>query len=152
MKTRIFLLLLSCATLFACNTHTQPAKQEASIHLGNFKGLPPKLLGCSCYFSKNETDFQNELYVFASDQDRVAYININNHQIKLTRTQTTRNDTIENMHNYQETYSDGVYKVILKVHMQQNNGDEVWWNTGTITLLFKETEIETLNFLGECGC
>jgi hypothetical protein len=135
-----------CLFLFACSNE----KAGTSAKLTSFKGMPPGVEGCSCYFAANEKDFKNERYLFVSDMDSSAWISVNKKQVELRLVSSTKDQSDSNA--YQETYSNGLYTLVINVTVEENTGDEVWWNTGKLQLFFKETEIDSRTFSGECGC
>lgn len=143
---RLSLCLVMCLFLFACSNE----KAGTSARLTSFKGLPPGIEGCSCYFSANEKDFKNERYLFVCDMDSSAWIAVNKKQVMLKLVRSTKDQTDSG--SYEETYSNGLYTLIIDVTAEENTGDEVWWNTGKIKLFFKETEVDSKTFSGECGC
>jgi hypothetical protein len=115
------------------------------------KGLPPGLKGCTCYFSSSEKKFKQEEYLFVSDLDSSAYVSINGKPIKLKLVSTTRTQALDDR-DYVETYSDGLYKVVIHVYVKETTGDETWWNNGDIKVYFREVEMDKSIFMGECGC
>lgn len=136
----------------SCNRKQDSEAGTSAPHLKLMQGLPPKVNGCNCYFAPTEKEFKKEQYLFVSDLDSNAYVSINGQVTNLKLTSTTRNDGTPQEHDYQQTYTDGVYMVVVNVNYKEHTEDEVWWNTGDIKLFFKGVEMETVSFLGECGC
>ena len=144
-----------CCLLFASgctNSQQDGTKAVVTQHLTSFKGFPPGFEGCTCYFSGTEKEFQNEQYIFVSDLEQKAFITVNGKQINLKLDSTTRVDNSLDDSDYSETYSNGYYTLKMDVKFGGNTGDEVWWNTGIMTLYFKGVEIDRREFVGECGC
>ena len=138
-----------CLLCFSCHPEKD---RSSSAKLTSFKGLPPQLVGCSCYFSASEKEFNREHYIFASDLDSVAYVSISRKLITLKLIGTTREPNIMDERDYQNTYTDGIYTVVVTIHFKEHTGDEAWWNTGEISLFFKNVAVDKKIFSGECGC
>ncbi|HRO43567.1 MAG TPA: hypothetical protein PL009_12090 [Flavipsychrobacter sp.] len=127
-------------------------RKPTSVRLTTFKGTPPEIKDCSCHFSVSEKDFIKDRFLFVSNLDSIAFVSINNKLVKLRLVQTTRNKDAIEVRDYENTYTIGVYKLVVSIQFKEQSGDEEWWNTGTLKLFFKDVAIETLNFVGECGC
>lgn len=145
--TPVLLLLLQ-----ACAGNTSDKPPCRNDRLTAFRGLPPGFEGCTCYYSKTPNDFLQEQYIFVSDQDSSAYININGKPVKLRLKHTTRKPDAGNGQDFKQTYSNGTYTVVLKITSDGQKEDEAWGHTGDITVFFKDLEIEQVRFSGECGC
>ena len=148
MLPQILVLTLLCIGVVSCNT----AREEGSVSFTRFRGIPPAIEGCSCSFTSSEKAFRDGHYLFVSDLDSLAYIGINNKIVALRLIASTREQNVLDERDYTETYSNGVYTLILSVRFGGNTGDEVWWNTGMMKLFFKDTKVAETSFLGECGC
>ncbi len=148
----IFLVLCSILTAGCSSQQPEQSKTESAEKLRSYRGFPPGVEGCSCYFSVNEQEFRKEHYLFVSDLESKAYIRINNRDVALKRDSTTRRNEALDDSNYTEYYSNGVYSLQIDVRFEGNTGDEVWWNTGELILFFKGLEIDRRGFVGECGC
>jgi len=125
---------------------------SSSGRLSSFKGFPPGISGCSCYFSQSDKDFRGERFIFVTDLDSTAFVSVDGKLIRLKLLRSTREPNVLDGSEHTDTFSNGVYTVTAEISPSENTGDEVWWNTGKLTLYFKDVEIETLPFLGECGC
>ena len=148
MRRFTLCVLLFSFSIVACN---RKKTDESSAKLASFKGFPPGVEGCSCYFSSTDKDFRTDNYIFVSDLDSTAWISVNGKQVRLKLINSTKPaDIIEQ--DYQDTYSDGLYTLMITVHYKEHTGDEVWLNTGIMKLFFKEVEVDTRQFIGECGC
>jgi negative regulator of sigma E activity len=147
-------LILFCAALSACRNaqFKEPDKAGTENHLTYFKGAPPGIEGCSCFFSPTEEDFKEERFLLVANYEGEAFISVNDKPIRLKLKESTRDSDSFGDGNYRETYTDGVFTITIKVNFKEGTGDEAWWNTGKMTLYFKDTEMETREFAGECGC
>jgi hypothetical protein len=146
-----FISLFILLSFTSCMRMGDPNSEESSAELTTFKGLPPDVQGCTCYFSSSERKFKNEEYLFASNLDSTAYVSINGKSKVLKLVSSTRSGAIDDR-DYVETYSDGLYNVVIHVYFKGNVGDETWWNSGDIKVYFKGVEMDKRTFLGECGC
>src|SRR5690606_7927165 len=133
----------------SCRRHNP---EKGNIKMTSFRGLPPQLEGCSCYFSKSETDFKRDRYFFASGPDSIAYISINKKPVQLRRITNPVSSKENKPAELEETYSNKVYTVKIKLHTEGKSGDEVLWYTGKLKLFFKEVEVREFSVFGECGC
>jgi|GEM_PF-2072180 len=148
----LFCCVFFLVNIFGCKNGEKSEKPSASARLKTFRGFPPGIHGCSCYFSTTEKNFRDEKYIFVSNLDSLAYVSINGKMTRLKLASTTREPGTMDERDYQETYTDGIYTVVISLSFKGNVGDEVWWNTGNIRLFFKGEELDNVTFLGECGC
>ena len=124
----------------------------ADLSISDFKGIPEDIEGCSCYFSETDQKFKNGEYVFAANFDSIGFISINNKLIKLKLTSTGREPNTFGDNDHKDIYNSELYKVTLDIKYKSSNGEETWWNDGTITVESKEGQKVTKKFVGECGC
>lgn len=147
-----FYLFFICITLVCSGCRQAGDASGSAGKLSVFKGMPPHISGCACYFSSAPEAFHKERFLFVSDMDSTAYISVNNKLLPLKLQHSTQSDTTVATGNYTNTYSDGVYKLEVEVHMKNNTGDEAWWNVGELRLYFKDLIIDKRSIQGECGC
>lgn len=145
----LMLLLIIITGFFSCR---QSTSQKDRIKITQFKGLPPQIEGCSCYFSKSESDFKRDRYVFASGGDSTAYISINKKPVVLKLVSVSGSSGFAEGKGFEKTFSNGIYSVRIKLSSEEKTGDEVWWYTGKLQLSFKGVEVKEFSILGECGC
>jgi hypothetical protein len=148
----LFHLILPAVFLLSCNPDAAKDRAAASGRITVFHGFPPGFEGCTCYFSAAENEFSDQYYLFVSDLDSLAYINVNEKPVKLKLVRTSRAEDAADEQDYEATYTNGTYTLITKVDFKEQTGDEAWWHTGTMKLYFKGVEIDQRNFMGECGC
>lgn len=119
--------------------------------LDDYNGFPPEIEGCTCYFSENNEKFKKQQFLFTSNADGLGVVAINNKQVKLKQVSIVRDkDPGSNNENISVYEADG-YKVTVRITGKTRSGDEVWTNTGTITVEKDGKKIEK-PFTGECGC
>lgn len=156
--TALFFLLLVLFFFDACTARKkveQPDAQNktpATLNITSFPGLPADMAGCSCYFSETRANFEKEEYLFASNYEGLAIVSVDSTIIKLKIIATTRQPHTFGDHDYQETYANKAYKAVLKMQYRKANGEETWWNAGTLTLSTPDGKLITKNLVGECGC
>jgi hypothetical protein len=127
---------------------------DTKFTLNSFKKLPQEIDGCSCIFSKNEKEYAENDFVFASNFDSIAFVSINNKIIKLKLTSRVyKPNTVEN-EDYTCIYETKEYKVTLEIKADKTkkDADESWWNKGLILIESKNGKKITQEFIGESGC
>ena len=122
------------------------------LSLDNFKGIPDEVDGCACYFSENEQKFKNNEYIFAAGFDSIGFVSVDNKLIKLKLISTGREPNTFGDNDHIDIYNSELYKVKLDIKYKNSNGDETWWNEGTVTIESKDGQKLTKKFVGECGC
>lgn len=106
------------------------------------------------YFQKNEKEYAENNFVFASNFDSIAFVSINNKIVKLKLTSRTYTpNTVEN-EDYTCEYEAKDYKVTIKIKADKTKKDaeESWWNKGFILTENKNGEKIKQDFIGESGC
>jgi|GEM_PF-4029895 len=111
--------------------------------------LPEELVGCSCAFSNDSTEYVHRRIIYFSDgQD--TYMKINGVMTKLVLVDAPREEKTT-------TYSNDLYEVTVetKVVESQWNGDpeeESSTYTGVLTLKYSPTGNVVRRIHGSCGC
>ena len=115
------------------------------INLETF-GFPPEVDGCSCYFSKNKEDFDEEKYVYIDDYGNSAYLKVAGKlvKIKMEEGDFDPDDFSKEIKNEEFTISIKGKKV--------NELEEVMMFQGTMTVENKKGEKTVTPIYGECGC
>ncbi len=154
-STSIFATVL-LSTLFACGQ--KAASKEAvektaavsseTLRLESFTEFPPEIDGCSCYFSKDADEFDQNQYIYANDYMETSFLKINGEMVKFTETETI---DIDEKTSILKAKSEN-YTLELEIKEQGQNGDETWLKTGTIKLTDKNGKTISQYFHGECGC
>lgn len=160
MKSNFLVLkVLSCFTflfLFGCQLNSTKCPKSSnilktkkqSISIDTFSTFPPEIDGCSCYFSKDSTDFINGAYIYMNDYNKISFLKINGVLTKFTQTnfkQITKSKSIS------KSASEN-YELTIEVRKAKQNGDETSLFEGTIKLKDKNGKIISSAFYGECGC
>lgn len=120
--------------------------------IDTFKKFPNEIDGCSCYFSPSQQGFQRHEYLYVADFDSLAFISVDKTLIKLKLVSTTQEPETFGDTNHVKIFTSENYKVTVNVKYKKPNGDETWFNTGTITIETKEGRKTSRTFFGECGC
>ncbi len=122
------------------------------LSLNNFKGIPDEVDGCACCFSENDQKFKNKEYLFAADFDSIGFVSVDNKLIKLKLISTGRDPNTFGDNDHIDIYNSELYKITVDIKYKNSNGDETWWNDGTIRIESKDGQKVTKKFVGECGC
>lgn len=123
----------------------------ADFTLDDYNGFPPEIEGCTCYFSESSEKFGKKQFLFTSNADGLGVVAINNKQLRLKQVSIVRDkDPGSNNENVSVFEGEG-YKVTVRITGKTRSGDEVWTNTGTITVEKDGKKLEK-PFTGECGC
>ena len=80
------ILLIICISIYSCNGQTKKqavATTKAPFTLDNLKIIPPDIEGCSCSYSESRKAFDDNLFLFVSTFEGVAYVSINHSLLKL---------------------------------------------------------------------
>ena len=120
---------------------------EKKISLENFSTFPPEIDGCSCYFSKDSTDFAKEQYIFANDFAETSFLKINGKFIKFTQISKIDMKTYEKI-----KYQSEEYEMNLELKQGKQNGDETTLQSGKLNVKDKNGNETETEFYGECGC
>tara|TARA_R110002020_G_scaffold454448_6_gene670105 strand:- start:14253 stop:14642 length:390 start_codon:yes stop_codon:yes gene_type:complete len=121
------LILIIAIVCFSCT-------EDKTINLTKMDGFPPDFMGCSCYYSENETDFKAQQFIYVdSYQSKPAYISVDNKVIEL-------GDDTEG------------YEVKFEITDSVQLDTELWHKEGTVTITDSTGAIVTRSIYGECGC
>lgn len=126
--------------------------KNVNLELHSFKGLPSEIEGCSCYFSETKADFEADRYVFAANYDSLAIVSVNGKKEYFNMVSSGRDEHSFGDYDHTDLYESADYKLKVIILYDKRNGDETWWNTGTIELKNKKGQKTTRKFVGECGC
>lgn len=119
--------------------------------LDDYKGFPPEIEGCTCYFSENKEKFDKQQFLFTSNADGLCVVAINNKQLRLKQVSIVRDKDPGSNNETISGYEGEGWKVMVRITGKTRSGDEVWTNTGTITVEKDGKKLEK-SFTGECGC
>ena len=129
-----------------------PPVDTARKGLEHFKGLPPTIEGCSCYFSATEDRYRQQEYLFAAGFDSTAFISVEGGMVKLRLVSTTRKAGTFGDYDHTDVYRSDRYTVTVAMEYKGTSGDETWKNSGTITVEETGGHKTVERFVGECGC
>ena len=109
-------------------------------------GFPPEIDGCSCYFSKNKVDFENEKYIYIDDYGKNAFIKMD---IKLHKV-VMKNDDFD-PENFQKEFKNE--ELSIKISGKKvKELEEVMMFEGSMEVTLKNGKKSTVPIYGECGC
>ena len=120
-----------------------PISEE--LNLQTF-GFPPEVDGCSCYFSKNKEDFENEKYIYIDDYGKTAYLKMDNKLHKIAM----KDDDFDPENFQKEIKNEDLYIKISGKKVKEL--EEVMMFEGTMEVTLKNGKKSTVPIYGECGC
>ncbi|WP_027376377.1 hypothetical protein [Kaistella palustris] len=115
------------------------------IHLETF-AFPPEVNGCSCYFSANKADFDDEKYIYIDDYGNNAFIKTNGKMIKFEMKEGDFDPE-----NFSKTIKNSDFTISITGQKVKELG-EVMMFQGTMTVENKTGEKTVTPIYGECGC
>lgn len=124
-----------------------PSKSStpSDIVLQTLDSIPPEISGCSGLFKV--TDCSADCgYVFASNLQGKAFIQIGKRLISLTR--TSRSVTEEKM---KERYEGEGYTISIEAYPTEKTGDELWVYNGELKVVRGNKKVSE-RIRGEIGC
>ena len=120
-------------------------EMPAQITIETF-GFPAEVSGCSCYFSKNKEDFQDEKFVYIDDYGNNAYLKIDGKTIKIPMKEGDFDPK-----NFNKTIKNDEFSITIK-GKKIKEFEEVMMFEGTMTVENKKGEKTVTPIYGECGC
>src|SRR5688572_21817600 len=140
----IFLLLVACSQeikLEKENTENRPkvgqtlpeanlskVSSEEELTLESFPDFPEDIDGCSCYFSRNEKEFNEQKYIYMNDFANISFISING---SLRKLELKKHE--EKPISY-FIYADSDYELRIETKTKKATDDELDRVTGKITV------------------
>ncbi len=109
-------------------------------------GFPAEVDGCSCYFSKNKEDFENEKYIYIDDYGKTAYLKMDNKLHKIAM----KDDDFDPENFQKEIKNEDLYIKISGKKVKEL--EEVMMFEGTMEVTLKNGKKSTVPIYGECGC
>ncbi|MGB3776137.1 MAG: hypothetical protein WA951_12855 [Leeuwenhoekiella sp.] len=129
---KIYPLLFSLSILFFIS-----CEKDKSINLTQIEGFPEDVMGCTCYFAENETDFKAQKFIYVDSYERnPAYISIDGKLVPVDA----------------ENSSGNGYEAILDIDKEVQLGSDLYHREGTITVVHESGAVTTRPIYGECGC
>ncbi len=157
-----FFFLLIILLFISCNNQQPSGVAEDSVKritvemqnsphvfsIQSFTDFPEEILGCSCYFSFDSTEFKNKKYIYAANYDSIAFVNIdgNMQRFTLINREEKENNDIE------AAYKNDHYTLSVFIKDEKQNGYETRLKTGEIRITDTQGNIVRQRFYGECGC
>ena len=139
--------------IIACSNNTEIEKQLTDeIMITSIDQLPDDIEGCACYLSKDDSTFNNGEYIFASNNDRICYMSVNNKLNRFRMTETNHEPFTFKDCDVIESYSNEQYDVKINSHFEDSTSYESWMFNGDILIKRKDGEEATVKFVGVCGC
>lgn len=120
-------------------------EEMSSTELQTF-GFPAEVEGCSCYFSKNKSDFDQEKYVYIDDYGNHAYIKLKDDLIKIPMSESDFDPN-----NFKKSIIAEDLTITLE-GKKMDELEEVMMFEGNLTVKKKNGETHSTPIYGECGC
>ena len=121
------------------------AENLNQINLETF-GFPAEVNGCSCYFSKNKEDFDQEKYIYIDDYGNNAYLKIDGKTVKIKMKEGDFDPD-----NFSKVIENEEISVTIQ-GKKVNELEEVMMFEGTMTVENKKGQKTITPMYGECGC
>ena len=165
-KPALWLFLVLIPWLLSCENRKETARQPAqisekhvlenapatstdSLRLDVLAEFPPEMYGCSCYFSRNQQEFEKEQFIYVNDYAQTSVVSVNG---KLTTLDLkSQSDSLAKETFY--VYANEAYE--LKVTLQKSKAvaEEVSKMEGQLLLKeLKSGRTRKYFYTGECGC
>lgn len=110
---------------------------DKKINLTTIEGFPPEIIGCSCYYAKNEADFKQQKFIYVDAYERnPAYISVDGKLVKVNVEGETMNG----------------YDVIINLKDEVQLDAELYHREGTLSVVDSTGALAETEFYGECGC
>lgn len=150
----MYLPILFSLMMISCSFNMDKDSIETNQHIviSDIVSMPEDIEGCACYLSKDDSSFEDQKHIFASNNDSTAYMNINNELIKFKMASTTNEPFTFKDHDLIEEYSSDKYDVTIEAHFEDSTSYESWMFNGKITVKNKSGEHKEIMFVGACGC
>ena len=152
---RITALALVVLLFFSCNVSTQSSESEKEtpkttekIEIQVFDEWPEEIQGCSCYSSRNQSEFEKNQFIYVNNYEDLTLMQINGQVHRFTKTKEERlsSDT-----HYRQTFKSDDFELIIETK-QVSRSDETFQHEGTLILKATQGEVVELKIYGECGC
>ena len=150
MNLPIFLALIivSCSG----NLQQDSSKELQEIIVKEIEKMPEEIEGCACYLAQNDSLFEKKQYIFASNSDSTAFMQINDELIRFSMTSTTNEPFTFKSEDLIEKYSSEKYDLKVVSHFEDSTSYESWIFHGEINVSDIKGNKENVNFVGVCGC
>ena len=109
--------------------------------------FPSEIKECSCYFSKNKTDFKNEKYIYADDAGKTAYMLLDGKKLAINLLSSSDMEADDELIKEIENED---YKISIKG--KKIKDEEALIFSGTMTIEKPDGSKTTMSIYGECGC
>jgi hypothetical protein len=127
--------------------------EEPTFSIDIFSEFPAEIDGCSCYFSKNETDFKaRKKYSYVDNYEKTAFVKIDGTLIKFVQTNSEMITETHYKNTYKSENTSQPYTLETDTERENQNGDETFLYTGTLKVTNQEGKSVSESFIGECGC
>ncbi len=105
--------------------------------------------GAGCYFSSDTLALAKRAYIFVSDYNETAVINVEGEDIFLKQ----KNIDSEQIEHVGDTYENEIYEILVVTSEPYDSLDYTFYYTGSITFKNKVTGEHSVHTIyGVCGC
>jgi hypothetical protein len=143
IKINVSILLLFILT---CCSSTE------ALIINEIDTMPNEIEGCCCYLSFDNSSFNQQRHIFASNNDSVAFIEINDKLTKIRKSHAKNEPFTFKNHDLVEYYENENYSVTIDAHFEDSSRYDAWNFSGQMTVTDTLENKTTVNFVGTCGC
>ncbi|MDG1332982.1 MAG: hypothetical protein P8P74_11680 [Crocinitomicaceae bacterium] len=119
----------------------------ASVDVAVYVEYPEGIEGCACYFGRTADELSEGKYVFMTNYEKKAYMELDGEMRVFELTSSTDLDGRRLM----ERWKSDKYDMVVKT-TETGQIDETWQRIGTINIKPKDKDATMLDVVGECGC
>ena len=119
----------------------------ASVEVAVYTEFPDAIDGCACYFGKTAPELSDGKYIFTTNYDKKAFMQLDGKMREFDLVKSTNLDGGRLM----EKWKNENYEMVVK-STETGQVDETWQRIGTINIKPKDKDATMIDVVGECGC
>ena len=141
----LFIIFLLSFNISAQPNHSQSTQK---IDIQVFAEWPEEIMGCSCYSSRSQDEFENNQFIYVNNYEDLTLMQING---KVQRFTKVKEVMLSSDTHYRQTFKNDDFELIIETK-QVSRSDETFQHEGTLILKATQGEVVELKIYGECGC
>lgn len=119
----------------------------ATVDVAVYVEYPEGIDGCACYFGRNADELSKGEYIFMTNYEKKAYMELDGEMRVFELVSSTDLDGGRLM----ENWTNENYDMVVK-STETGQVDETWQSVGTINIKPKDKGATMIDVVGECGC